>query len=155
METDLQQQIIAATLEVFDTMLMLPITSGTALVDKVYQFNHSVSGMLGFSGDIQGMLTIHCPQNVAFAITEQLLGMSVASVDEDVKDTIGEMANMILGGIKDAFLKGGTDISLAIPTVMAGRSYQVKGVDYASWTTVPFYLDDGEFLVELKLKTLS
>lgn len=155
METDLQQQIIDATQEVFDTMLMLPITSGMALADKVYKFNASVSGMLGFSGDIQGMLTIHCPQNVAFMITEQLLGMSVDSVDEDVKDTIGEMANMVLGGIKDTFLNQGIDISLAIPTVMAGRSYQVKGVDYASWTTVPFYLDDGEFLVELKLKTLN
>lgn len=155
METDLQQNIIDATQNVFDTMLMLPITSGEPLADKVYQFKDSVSGMLGFSGDIQGMLTIHCPQKVAFAITEQLLGMSVASVDEDVKDTIGEMANMILGGIKDAFLHQGTDINLAIPTVMAGRSYQVKGVDYASWTTVPFCLNDGEFLVELKLKTLK
>ena len=155
METDLQQEIIDATKDVFDTMLMLPITSGVALSDKVYQFKDSVSGMLGFSGDIQGMLTIHCPQNVAFTITEGLLGMSVESVDEDVKDTIGEMANMILGGIKDTFLNQGTDISLAIPTVMAGRSYQVKGVDYASWTTVPFFLDDDEFLVELKLKTLN
>lgn len=155
METDLQQNIIDATQDVFDTMLMLSITSGKTLADKVYQFKDSVSGMLGFSGDIQGMLTIHCPQKVAFAITEQLLGMSVDSVDDDVKDTLGEMANMILGGIKDAFLNQGTDISLAIPTVMAGRSYQVKGVDYASWTTVPFYLDAGEFLVELKLKTLK
>ncbi|MGM0416398.1 MAG: chemotaxis protein CheX [Thermodesulfobacteriota bacterium] len=155
METDLQQEIIDATQDVFDTMLMMPITSGVALADKVYQFKDSVSGMLGFAGDIQGMLTIHCPQSVAFSITEGLLGMSVESVDEDVKDTIGEMANMILGGIKEAFLNRGTDISLAIPTVMAGRSYQVKGVDYASWTTVPFSLDDDEFLVELKLKTLN
>jgi len=155
LETDLQQVIIHATQDVFDTMLMLPLTSGAALADKIYQFNDSVSGMLGFSGDIQGMLTIHCPRNVAFAITEQLLGMSVDSVDEDVKDTIGEMANMVLGGIKTTFLNQGTDISLAIPTVMSGRSYQVKGIDYASWTTVPFYLDDGEFLVELKLKTLN
>ncbi|MDD2557234.1 MAG: chemotaxis protein CheX [Desulfuromonadaceae bacterium] len=155
MENNLQQQIINATQAVFDTMLMLPVTSGVALPDKVYLFNDSISGMLGFSGDVQGMLTIHCPQQIAFCITGQLLGMEVDGMDEDVKDTIGEMANMILGGIKDAFLERGTDISLAVPTVMSGRSYRVKTVDYASWTTVPFYLDDGEFLVELKLKTLD
>ena len=153
MDTNLQQYIIEATQSVFDTMLMLPITPGEALADKIYQFTDSISGMLGFSGDIQGMLTIHCPQNVAFSITEQLLGMEVDSVDEDVKDTIGEMTNMVLGGLKESFNSQGTNISLAIPTVMAGRSYKVKGVDYASWTTVPFYLDEGEFLVELKLKT--
>lgn len=155
MENSLQQQIIDATQSVFDTMLMLPVTSGETLADKVYLFKDSISGMLGFSGDIQGMLTIHCPQQVAFTITGQLLGIEVESMDEDVKDTIGEMANMILGGIKDTFLEQGTDISLAIPTVLAGRSYRVKTVDYASWTTVPFNLDVGEFLVELKLKTLD
>lgn len=155
MENNLQQQIIDATQSVFDTMLMLPITSGETLTDKVYHFKDSISGMLGFSGDVQGMLTIHCPQQVAFDISGQLLGIEVDRVDEDVKDTIGEMTNMILGGIKDAFLERGTDISLAIPTVMSGRSYQVKTVDYASWTTVPFFLEDGEFLVELKLKTLD
>jgi len=155
LENNLQQQIVDATRAVFDTMLMVPVMSGAALADKVYLFKDSISGMLGFSGDVQGMLTFHCPQRVAFDITGQLLGMEVDSIDEDVKDTIGEMANMILGGIKDAFLEQGTNISLAIPTVMTGRSYQVKTVDYASWTTVPFYLDDGEFLVELKLKTFD
>jgi len=155
LENNLQQQIIDATQSVFDTMLMLTVTPGETLADKVYHFNDSISGMLGFSGDVQGMLTIHCPQAVAFDITGQLLGIEVESMDEDVKDTIGEMANMILGGIKDAFLERGIDISLAIPTVMAGRSYRVKTVDYASWITVPFHLDGGELLVELKLKTLD
>ena len=108
--------------------------------------------MLGFAGEVQGMLTIHCPQDVAFAITSALLGVDVDEVDADVKDTVGEMANMILGGIKDGFTEEGIDISLAVPTILAGRSYRISGMDDAMWTTVPFYLDEGEFLVELKLK---
>ncbi|OQY19114.1 MAG: hypothetical protein B6I36_05160 [Desulfobacteraceae bacterium 4572_35.1] len=153
MDLDLQQQIIDSTQAVFDTMLMIPLTPGISLSEKVYKFQKSISGMLGFAGDLQGMLTIHCPQHVAFAITESLLGVSVEEVDEEVKDTIGELANMILGGIKDGFVEHGVDINLAIPTVLAGRSYKISGMDDASWTTVPFYLDEGEFLVELKLKT--
>ena len=98
------------------------------------------------------MLTIHCPEDVAFAITSSLLGVDVDEVDADVKDTIGEMANMVLGGIKDGFTEQGIEINLAVPTILAGRSYRVSGMDDAMWTTVPFYLDEGEFLVELKLK---
>ncbi|MBN2644279.1 MAG: chemotaxis protein CheX [Desulfuromonadaceae bacterium] len=152
MNLDLKQHIIDSTQSVFDTMLMLPLTPGLALADKVYAFESSISGMLGFSGDVQGMLTIHCPNQVGFAITESLLGVAVEEVDADVKDTVGEMANMILGGIKDAFLNENITINLAIPTILAGRSYRVSGMDDALWTTVPFYLDEGEFLVELKIK---
>lgn len=153
MDLDLQQQIIDGTQAVFDTMLMMSITPGLTLSEKVYTFQKSISGMLGFAGDVQGMLTIHCPQEVAFAITSALLGVDVDEVDADVKDTVGELANMILGGIKDGFVEQGVQINLAIPTVLAGRSYRISGMDDALWTTVPFYLDEGEFLVELKLKT--
>ncbi|MBW2185693.1 MAG: chemotaxis protein CheX [Deltaproteobacteria bacterium] len=152
MNIDLQQQIIDSTQLLFDTMLMMPLTPGIALSEKVYNFQSSISGMLGFAGEVQGMLTIHCPQDVAFAITSALLGVDVDEVDADVKDTVGEMANMILGGIKDGFTEEGIDISLAVPTILAGRSYRISGMDDAMWTTVPFYLDEGEFLVELKLK---
>ena len=152
MDLDLQQQIIDSTQSVFDTMLMMPLTPGEALSEKVYEFKSSISGMLGFAGDIQGMLTIHCPQDVGFAITGTLLGIDVDEVDEDVKDTVGEMANMILGGVKDGFIEQGIQINLAVPTILAGRSYRISGMADAMWTSVPFYLDDGEFLVELKLK---
>lgn len=152
MNLDLQQQIIDSTQLLFDTMLMMPLTPGITLSEKVYSFQSSISGMLGFAGEIQGMLTIHCPEDVAFAITSALLGIDVDEVDADVKDTIGEMANMVLGGIKDGFTEQGIEINLAVPTILAGRSYRVSGMDDAMWTTVPFYLDEGEFLVELKLK---
>lgn len=152
MNLDLQQQIIDSTQAVFDTMLMMSLTPGISLTEKVYKFQDSISGMLGFAGEIQGMLTIHCPQDVAFAITSTLIGLDVDEVDDDVKDTVGEMANMILGGIKDGFIEQGVQINLAVPTILAGRSYRVSGMDDALWTTVPFYLDEGEFLVELKLK---
>ncbi|MDY0191587.1 MAG: chemotaxis protein CheX [Desulfuromonas sp.] len=153
MDLDLQKQIIDSTQAVFDSMLMIPITTGAILSEKVYTFQTSISGMLGFAGDVQGMLTIHCPQNVAFTITTALLGVDIDTVDDDVKDTIGELANMVLGGIKDGFVEQGIQINLAIPTVLAGRSYRISGMDDASWTTVPFHLNEGDFLVELKLKT--
>lgn len=152
MNIDLQQQIIDSTQLLFDTMLMIPLESGVALTEKVYTFQNSISAMLGFAGEAQGMLTIHCPEQIAFAITSALLGIEVNEVNDDVKDTIGEMANMVLGGIKDGFTEQGVEINLAIPTILAGCSYRVSGMDDAMWTTVPFSLDEGEFLVELKLK---
>lgn len=152
MNLDLPQHIIASTQAVFDNMLMIPLTAGLPLSAKVYSFEKSISTMIGFSGAMQGMLTIHCPQEVAFAITGTLLGMEVDQVDADVKDTIGEMGNMILGGIKEGFLEHDIDIKLALPTVIAGRSYQLSCMEDALWTTVPFGINEGEFLVELKLK---
>ena len=152
MNLDLQPMIVKATQDVFDTMIMMPISPGTPLSEQVETFHCNVSGMLGFSGDLKGMLTIHCPDAVALAITTSFLGMDVESIDDDVKDAIGELANMITGGVKDALAEVGQGIKLSVPTTIAGRSYSLSSLSDTHWVIIPFATDEGEFLVELKFK---
>jgi len=145
--------IVKATQDVFDTMIMMPVTPGTPLAEQVETFHCNVSGMLGFSGDLKGMLTIHCPDAVAQAITANFLGMDIDSVNDDVKDAIGELANMITGGVKDALAESGEGIRLSVPTTIAGRSYSLASLSDTHWVIIPFSTEKGEFLVELKCKT--
>lgn len=149
---DLPCAIVEKTREIFETMLFLPLSAQNPLTEKMFQFQDSVSAMLGFSGDLKGMLTVHCPQNVACEITSGLLGMEVGEVDEDVKDAIGELCNMVLGGLKDQFVGQELNINLAVPTVLAGRTYSIKNFAQEQWAAVPFALEAGEFIVELKYK---
>ena len=144
--------IVKATRDVFDTMIMMPVTPGEPLTERIETFRCNVSGMLGFSGDLKGMLTIHCPDAVALAITASFLGMDVESVNDDVKDAIGELANMITGGVKDALAEAGQGIKLSVPTTIAGRSYSLSSLADTHWVIIPFATDEGRFLVELKFK---
>jgi len=146
------ENIVDATNEIFETMIMMDITPRDPLNESVTEFKGSVSGVIGLAGSCKGMLAIHLPDSVAMAITGNFLGMEVTEVDDDVTDAIGELANMLAGNIKMVLDSGGNSVTLSIPSCIHGDEYSMDCVSDADWVVVPFDSASGQFLVELQLK---
>ncbi|HKK00932.1 MAG TPA: chemotaxis protein CheX [Desulfuromonadales bacterium] len=149
---DLQKNITDATTEIFETMIMMEITPGDPLKELVTTFHHTVSGMVGLAGTFKGLLAIHTPNDVAKAITSNFLGLDVGDIDDDVKDAIGELANMLAGNIKQAIDTTGKDVTLSIPSAVHGEEYTLNCLANAEWMIMPFTTPSGEFLVELQFE---
>jgi chemotaxis protein CheX len=150
-EEDLAQYVINATKEVFNTMVMLTLEDSYPLKEPVTSFHCSVTGMVGLAGTYTGILSIHCPRSFAMRITSNMLGMDVDDVGEDVNDALGEIANMLGGYVKQILSKGGLDINLSIPTVIAGEDYTVNSMSDSDCVIIPFTNENERFLVGLKL----
>ncbi len=148
----LAQDIIATTQEIFSTMIMLDVTPGEPCSRPEGPFKNSVSGMVGMAGQVKGLLAIHLNEDVAKTVTGNFLGMEVEEVDEDVRDAIGELANMLAGNIKMALTEKGNDIKLSIPSAISGEEYTIDSMTDAEITVVPFSLESGEFMVEFQVE---
>ena len=144
------KKLIDATEEIFNTMVFMPIKAEEPLQQGEELLDCHISAMIGLSGDFNSMLSIHCPSGIASSITEAMLGMDVEELGDDVKDTIGEISNMIAGGIKTAFSEENVRLELAIPTTVTGHSYRVKSPTNSSRTVIPFEIEQGRFFVEIK-----
>ncbi len=145
------QAIIDGTEEVFTTMLMVELETGVPVQGSGGEVDSNITSMLGLGGaDIRGMLAVHCPEIVAKDITGTFLGMEVEELDDDVKDAIGEIANMIAGNLKIFFQEHDKNIELAIPTTVVGKSFRTAGMSKAERVAVPFTMNGATFLVELK-----
>jgi chemotaxis protein CheX len=149
---DLQKSITDATTEIFETMIMLDISAGDPLKDKINNFKCSVSGVIGLAGSCKGMLAIHLPDKVAMAITGSFLGMEVTEVDDDVTDAIGELANMVAGNIKMILDEAGNNVTVSIPSCVHGDEYTMDTVSDSERVVIPFDIESGQFLVELQIK---
>lgn len=147
---DVGKAIIDGTKEVFSTMLMVELVAANPIEGKGGDVDSNITSMLGLGKDIRGMLAVHCPGSVARDITGTFLGMEVEEIDEDVKDAIGEIANMVAGNLKVSFAQNGKDIELAIPTSIVGNSFCIGGMSGAQRIAVPFTMNNGTFLIELK-----
>ena len=147
---DVGQAIIDGTQEVFTTMLMVELEAGKPILGKGGDVQANITSMLGLGKDIRGMLAVHCPADVAKNITGSFLGMEVEELDDDVKDAIGEIANMVAGSLKISFQENGQDIELAIPTTIVGDSFRTSGMFGATRVAVPFTMNGSTFLIELK-----
>ena len=146
------EMIAQATLDVFQTMIPLELEAQPPLADGSEEIQAHVTVMLGLSGDLAGLLTIYCPHSAACAITGGMLGMEVTEIDGDVKDAVGEVANMVAGGLKTALAADGVGVELAIPSAITGQSYRITAPTGTQKTVVPFQTPAGTFWVELKFR---
>ena len=145
------QHIIESTQEIFSSMIMLDVTPGDPYHRKNEMLNDSISGIIGLAGNTKGMLAIHLPTQVALSVTTAFLGMEVEEVDDDVRDAIGELANMLGGNLKAHLDPKGSEIQLSMPSTVSGEEYTIDCIADAEEVTVPFTLEGKQFLVELQL----
>ena len=146
---ELENYLIDATLEVFASMIFIDIAAEWPSVDSLPEIEPNVSSLIGFAGDLKGILAIHCPSAVALGVTASMLGMEVTELNEDVKDAIGEVANIVAGGLKAALASNNKKIELAIPATVIGNGIRTSGLSRATRVMVPFSSPLGRFGVEL------
>ena len=151
-EEDLAGYVIHATKEVFGSMVMMELEDSYPLKEPVTKFHCSVTGMVGMAGLYTGVLSIHCPLKFALRITANMLGSEPDSVDDDVNDALGEIANMLGGYVKQILSSGGLDICLSIPTVISGEEYTINAMSDDDCVIIPFENQGERFLVSLKLR---
>ena len=144
--------VIDATREVFSTMVMMEVTDDFPLKEPVRRFKCSITGMVGFAGTYSGVISIHCPVELALKVTSNMLGIDCGEVNEDLNDAIGEIANMLGGNVKQVLSKGGLDVKLSIPTVISGEDYTVNSLSDNDCVVVPFTVEGFTMLVGLTLK---
>lgn len=144
-DLDIGSEIFHGTREVFSTMLAMELERDPAGQDCI---RSNLTSMIGLGGGLRGVLAIHCPAAVAKAITSGFLGMEVAELDEDVKDAIGEIANMVAGNLKVSYAAIGVNVELAIPTSIVGERFRIRGTAKANRIVVAMKMAEGTFWVE-------
>lgn len=146
---DIGKEIIAGCKDVFSTMLMVDLEPGAVVLQQKVAIKSNITSMIGLGGGLKGLLAVHCPQIVATNITSTFLGMDVEEIDDDVKDAIGEIANMVAGNLKISCANADVNIELAIPTSIVGESFYVSGIADATRLVVPFFMEQECFWIEL------
>lgn len=98
------------------------------------------SAAVTVSGEWHGMISVELPAEMADQVTRRMLCLDDGALpDEDVADAVGELVNMIGGGVK-SLMPGPSALSL--PVVAAGRVARPSDVTEvcrfdASWAGSP------------------
>lgn len=149
---DIEKRLATSVQEIFSTMVMMPVNS----VDEKSEVNNplinSITAIIGYTGVRKGLLAVHMPLNVAFAVTSSFLMMNVNELNEDVEDAIGELANMIGGEVKNILSNGGKDIDLSVPSTISGQSYDFQAGRENERFVVAFTVEAGTFCVDCQIE---
>jgi len=145
--------VIRSTKDVLQRMTALTVIEEIPFVKRNGKLTlRGVTGMVGLAGDCIGMLSLHFSKELALKITSRMLQTPIMEVDEDVKDAIGELTNMVAGNLKTALSRSGVAFDLSVPSVIIGEKYSTEYMTEVHSLVVPFTVDSQKLFVELALK---
>jgi chemotaxis protein CheX len=121
------ENLDASVFEVFERMLgmkceLVPLDE---VVDRPIDAGESVTAVVGFGGVLSGACVITCGGSTARQMASLMTGMEFDSVDDVVKDGIGEICNMLAGAWKSRIPGLAANCGLSLPAVITGHDYNL------------------------------
>ena len=114
----------ASVEEVFQLMLGVSCQRESAAQPLATE-GESVTAVVGFGGMLSGACVFRSQGDVAMKIAAHMTGMEFTSVDDTVKDAIGEVCNMLAGAWKGKVPELAAHCGLSVPAVITGRDYNL------------------------------
>jgi chemotaxis protein CheX len=137
---------------VFSTMLGVELRQGRVSIEsKTPEANDGIVSFIGLAGAWAGTGSLSCSPALACRICSQMLMTESTSVDEEVLDTVAELTNMIIGGVKTELERVVGPLGLSIPTVVYGRNFKAKTAGGTEWIVVEFHWEEEPLTVRLCL----
>lgn len=141
--------------EVFSTMvfikpvkkMLLHIKAGDNIPGK-----KDISGIIGLGGSISTSIMLHFEKGGALKATSSMLSENYTEIDSDVIDAVGEITNMVAGGIKTELAKTGIELDQGLPIVVSGDNFNINCINQNDSIVMPFMLGSYNFFLELNFK---
>jgi len=97
MRMELIQPFINAADAVFAESLQAPTKIKDLSMDEDTYRRKGVAALISIKGDIEGRVILDLSPEVAMKVASQLAGMEVEASDQTVRETVCELANMVIG----------------------------------------------------------
>lgn len=144
-EERLIQPFINATLNVLRTMAFTEAHSNPPYLKTENVAKGDVSGVIGMTGDASGSLSVSFPETTILAIVSNMFAEEMTEVDDEIRDAVGEITNMVSGQTRQELEELGVSLESAIPTVISGKNHTIKHITSYPIVAITFQLDKGEY----------
>jgi chemotaxis protein CheX len=149
MDAKLINPFLTATVHVLKTMARIDARPGKPFLKKDNQVIGDVSSIIGITGAARGSMALVFTEKCIKGIASNLFGEVFTQLNDEVRDAVGELTNMICGDARRRLSEEGLSLHAGIPTIVAGKSHSIMHVADGPRLAVPFETAHGSFMVEV------
>ena len=152
----IQKSIFQAVRNVSQTMLSRDITMVSQAHEPTLGATYEIIDTVGFAGEINGSVYLCLSEKFAFHAIGLMLGMTQREVElggpDVVKDAIGELTNMTVGGFKNQLCDIGLPCMLTLPSIMRGTQLAIAANKSTICHVFEFKCDGYSLVADIRLK---
>jgi len=152
MNVEFMNPFLSATIGVLKTMAFTEVQAGKPFVKKDKISCGDVSGIVGITGPPNGSMSLTFSKDCILDIVSNMLGEKFHEVNDDIRDAVGELSNMISGTARNALGNKGYAFKTSIPTVVSGPGHEIRHMCKAPTIAIPFKTAAGPFVVEISFE---
>lgn len=149
MDVKLINPFLDAAVNVLKTMAMVDPVPGKPFLKRHSSAMGDVSGIIGITGQARGSMSISFSESCITAIVGNLFGTVVNGVNDEVRDAVGEITNMICGDARRRLERENISLQSGTPTVIAGKNHSVTHISQGPMLAIPFETQNGPFVIEV------
>ena len=143
---------INATLHVLETMAFVKSEAGKPYLKKDDVAQGDVSGVIGFTGETNGTVSVTFDDQCILKIVSNMFGEEMTEINHEIADAVGELTNMISGQARKELEEIGKKYQAAIPTVVTGKNHTLETRTKGPKIAIPFKTEFGRFTIEVCLE---
>jgi chemotaxis protein CheX len=152
MDVNLINPFIEATLHVLSSLAFTQAKAGKPYLKKDSLAQGDVSGIVGLTGETSGTLSVSFSEQSILTIVSNMFGEPIAEINDEVKDAVGEILNIVSGQARQKLESKGRLLKGAIPTVITGKNHTISHITRHPIIAIPFDTDNGGFTIEVCLE---
>lgn len=145
---------IESVLNNLEQMAALKAEKLKVSVTKDAKTSAEISGIIGLSGAAKGSAVISFPKAIALAVASAMFMEELTELNDDVKDAIGEFANIVVGNARNRLVDDGLDITISTPTIIVGKDHEISHPQNIPFLVIPFKTDLGIFQINIGVKEI-
>ena len=152
-QSQIADAICSATDEVFSVMLGMQTVAGAPQMGKTAQDLSGVAAVLGLTGEEwTGSGEFSCESTLACRVASALLMEEYTEVNDDVLDAVAEVANMVIGNVKNKIEQELGPMGMSTPAVVFGADFETRVFQAPEAVVVPFMCAGVSMTVQLVLR---
>jgi len=150
-DIDIANHFINATTTTLITMAGLIATPSKFFVKHDKKPLGDITAIIGVAGHRVGTIAVSFSRESGAALVHGMLGDDVGDLEQDMRDAVGEITNMISGQARAGIAEAGVVMQASTPTVVVGDDMEIEHKSKAPVIVIPFTTPNGAFAVEFCL----
>ncbi len=149
MDAEFVNPFIEATLHILETTAKMQAKAKRPYLKKDEVAKGTISCMLELSGDFKGTISVSFMEDCILNIVSKMFMEEMTEVNDDIKDAVGEIGNMICGQVTTKLTELGKTLKAQMKIVSMGQDHTITHLSDRPVIAMPYDTENGEFTIEV------